>query len=135
VGGSTETEDDTDRVLAELRNREPIFHRAELGLTRADFDAHTAPDFWEVGASGRTYDREDIWAELERRYADPEYWTQDAWEADDFACKEVARNVYLLTYRLMHGGRVTRRLTVWRHGPRGWEALYHQGTIVDADSS
>ena len=134
VGGPTETGDDTDRVLAELRNREPIFHR-ELGLARSDFDAQTAPDFWEVGASGRIYDREHIWAELERRYADPDYWSQDAWEADDFACREVARNVYLFTYRLVQGGRVTRRLTVWQLEPRGWKALYHQGTLVDADSS
>jgi hypothetical protein len=40
-------------VLEELRRREPIFHRPELGTTRADFEDMMTPDFWEVGASGR----------------------------------------------------------------------------------
>ena len=38
-------------VLEELKRREPIFHRRELGTTRADFENMTMPDFWEVGAS------------------------------------------------------------------------------------
>ena len=60
-----------DDVLVELRGREPIFHRLELGTTREDFEAQTAPDFWEVGGSGRRYSREFVWATLEERYADP----------------------------------------------------------------
>jgi hypothetical protein len=42
-------------ILAELIRREPIFHRAEFGTTRADFEKMTMDDFWEVGASGRRY--------------------------------------------------------------------------------
>ena len=44
-------------VLDELVRREPIFHRPELGTTRRDFEGMTAPEFWEVGASGRRYSR------------------------------------------------------------------------------
>lgn len=40
-------------VLAELVAREPLFHRKELGTSRMNFQATTAPDFWEVGASGK----------------------------------------------------------------------------------
>jgi hypothetical protein len=40
-------------VLEELKEREPIFHRPELGTTRADFDGIMAGDFWEIGASGQ----------------------------------------------------------------------------------
>jgi hypothetical protein len=36
-------------IEAELRRREPIFHKPELGTTRADLEAQTADDFWEVG--------------------------------------------------------------------------------------
>jgi hypothetical protein len=46
-----------DDVAAELVAREPIFHKPELGTTREAYLAQTAEDFWEVGASGRTYDR------------------------------------------------------------------------------
>ncbi|MHC5761500.1 hypothetical protein [Nostoc sp.] len=39
--------------MNELIQREPIFHRPELGTTRADFEQMTESTFWEVGASGR----------------------------------------------------------------------------------
>jgi hypothetical protein len=117
-------------VVEELRKREPIFHRRELGTTRADFEATTSPDFWEVGASGRIYTREAVWELLERRYADPEYWTTDTWDTDEFNCREIGPDTYLLTYVLREGVRVTRRLTVWRRTERGWQILYHQGTLV-----
>jgi hypothetical protein len=38
-------------VLNELIQREPIFHRPELGTTRQDFENMTVETFWEVGAS------------------------------------------------------------------------------------
>src|SRR5581483_1878682 len=38
-------------VLEELRMREPIFHKRQFGTNRKDFEAMTADEFWEVGAS------------------------------------------------------------------------------------
>ena len=119
-------------VLAELQLREPVFHRRELGTTRADFEAITASDFWEVGASGAVYSREDVWASLERRYADASYWAGDSWEASDFRCRQLAPDSYLLTYTLRQGERVTRRLTVWKRSGGTWQIVYHQGTVVSA---
>jgi hypothetical protein len=116
-------------VVAELRAREPIFHHPELGATRADFEAMTAPDYWEVGASGRRYDREFIWTTLERRYAEG---APDVWETDDFECRQLGPDTYLLTYQLRQGDRLSRRATVWRWTGGGWQALYHQGTLVSA---
>jgi hypothetical protein len=117
-------------VLMELQRREPIFHRRELGTTRADFDAMTASDFWEVGASGEVYSRERVWATLERRYADPDYWAGDSWETSDFLCRQVTPDTYLVTYTLRQGERVTRRLTVWRRSSDKWTIVFHQGTVV-----
>jgi hypothetical protein len=121
-----------DDVLAELIAREPIFHRPELGTTRADFEAQTAPDFWEVGASGAIYDRETVWSVLEARYADPEYAASDPWETSDVGCRRIAPDTYLLTYTLRQDERVTRRVTVWQRRHGHWVILYHQGTIVTA---
>ena len=115
-------------VLEELKRREPIFHRPEFGTTRADFDDMMDIAFCEVGASGRRYSREHVLDELEKRHANP---TADAWEARDFRCVEIARENYLLTYTLIQGVRVTRRLTIWRRTSGGWKILYHQGTIVE----
>jgi hypothetical protein len=117
-------------VLTQLQQREPIFHRRELGTTRADFEATTTSDFWEVGASGEAYSRERVWATLERRYADPDYWAGDAWETSDFLCRRVSPDVYLVTYTLHQAERVTRRLSVWKRSLDAWKIVYHQGTVV-----
>lgn len=115
-------------VLDELMQREPIFHRPELGTTRRDFERMTDPAFWEVGASGRRYSRAYVLDELEKRYENP---GEDPWETKDFHCLEIARDNYLLTYTLLQGKRVTRRSTIWRRTEEGWKIVYHQGTIVE----
>jgi hypothetical protein len=115
-------------VLAELKRREPIFHRPELGTTRSDFENMTDPSFWEVGASGRQYSREFILDTLENRMLQG---YEDIWETLDFHCMEIAPENYLVTYTLLQGARVTRRATLWRRTSSGWKILYHQGTVVD----
>ena len=117
-------------VAAALRSREPIFHRPEHGTSQAAWEAMTAPDYWEVGASGAIYDRLSVLAELERRYSDPSYLPLEGMEVTDFACRPVGGDVWLVTYRLAQGPRLTRRLTVWRRTGEGWVALYHQGTVI-----
>ena len=114
-------------VLAELIQREPIFHRPELGTSRRDFEAMTEPDFWEVGASGRRYGREYVLDTLEERHRTPH---DDPWETHGFHCSEVAPDNYLLTYTLHQGERVTRRATLWRRRAGAWRIVYHQGTLV-----
>ena len=114
-------------ILEQLREREPIFHRPEFGTTRADFEAMTEPDFWEVGASGRRYSREYVLDVLEERYRQP---LDDDWQSSDFHCREIAADNYLLTYTLQQGPRLTRRATLWRHTAQGWKIVYHQGTLA-----
>jgi len=114
-------------VLDELRRREPIFHRPEFGTSRGDHLAMTAEDFWEVGASGRRYSRDYVLDVLDERQRDPQ---PDPWETADFHCRRLADAVYLLTYTLHQGQRITRRATIWRRDPDGWKILYHQGTVV-----
>lgn len=114
-------------VLEELRAREPIFHRPELGTTRADLMAQTADDFWEVGASGRRYGREFVLNVLEARFSAPH---DDPWETSDFHCRELGPDTYALTYTLQQNERVTRRLTIWRKRNGAWQILFHQGTVV-----
>ena len=122
------TDPELTDVLNQLMAREPIFHRPELGTTRADFEKMTADDFWETGASGRRYSREFVLEGLENRYAHP---SADIWETSDFHCRKLAEEVYLLTYTLLQNNeRKTRRSTIWQRTPSGWKIVFHQGTIV-----
>jgi hypothetical protein len=118
-------------VLRELMEREPLFHRAQFGTTRKDFEKMTAPVFWEVGASGRRFSRQFVLETLEKRY---ENSTEDVWEIGDFHCLEIAADNYLVTYTLIQGERITRRATIWRRTAEGWQVVYHQGTVVAEDS-
>lgn len=121
------TQPEHSAVLQELMQREPLFHRPELGTTREDFEKMTAPTFWEVGASGRRYSRPFVLDTLEKRYENP---SEDVWELDDVHCAKIAADNYLLTYTLIQGERVTRRATIWRRAAEGWQVVYHQGTVV-----
>ena len=115
-------------VLEELRRREPIFHRPEYFGSRADIERATAADFWEIGASGRRYSRAYVLETLAARAEEP---VEDRWQARDFHCRALAADVYLLTYTLLQGERLTRRATIWRRAPQGWQILFHQGTVVE----
>ena len=116
-------------VLAELQQREPIFHHPEFGTTRRDFENMTDANFWEVGASGRRYSREYVLDILETRAPN---LAEASWITRDFQCREVAADNYLITYTLLQGSRVTRRATLWRRTKAGWKILYHQGTMVES---
>jgi hypothetical protein len=53
-------------VLEELRLREPIFHTQAFGMAE-ERERDVAPEYWEVGASGRRYSREFILRGLAER--------------------------------------------------------------------
>jgi hypothetical protein len=117
-----------ESVLAELAAREPIFHRAEFGRTRAEFEAMMDPEFREVGASGREYTRDFVLGVLEERYSAS---FEDRWETTDFRCQSLAPDLYLLTYKLVQDGtRKSRRATIWRRTAGDWKIVYHQGTLI-----
>ena len=116
-----------DEVLEELRQREPIFHRAEFGTTREDFERITDEAFWEIGASGQRYSRDHVLDVLEARHRHP---ARETWEARDFECHPLAPSLYLLSYVLQQEDRLSRRSTVWRRTVDGWKIVFHQGTLI-----
>ncbi len=118
-------------VLDELKRREPIFHTSEFGRSRAEFEKATAPDYWEVGASGRRYSREFILDGLEKR--PPVDAAAAGWQSRDHAVRQLSPDTYLMTYTLRQLERVTRRTTIWQKTADGWRILYHQGTMVEAE--
>ena len=115
-------------VLDELRRREPIFHHPGCGTSRADYMRMTVDDFWEIGASGQRYSRGFVLDVLEARLANPA--NESGWESRDFHVRELAPNVYLLTYTLRQGERLTRRSTIWQRADGDWQIVFHQGTVI-----
>jgi hypothetical protein len=105
---------DKNYVLEELKAREPIFHHPEkFGKTRKDIEAQMCDEFWEVGASGNVYTKEDVIEALLKRYNDPNY--QDIWETSNFELAQIAPDNYLLKYNLIQNKtRYSRRSTIWR---------------------
>src|SRR5260370_34672211 len=77
----THIDPDLFSVLEELRHREPIFHTPEFGTTLADFEKATAPEYWEVGASGRRYSREFILRTLDQN--PPMHAASAGWQSYD----------------------------------------------------
>jgi hypothetical protein len=125
---------DENKILDELKSREPIFHHPEkFGKTKEDISKQMCDEFWEVGASGSVYTKQDVIETLLERYNNQDY--QDIWEAKDFELTKIAPDNYLLAYILIQDKtRVTRRTTLWRYIHGVWKILYHQGTVIDGGS-
>ena len=124
----THVDPDLQPILQELRSREPIFHTQRFGRSLEDFQRSTAPEFWEVGASGRRYSRDFI---LSMRAKDELVDAETAgWKASAFGLRRLGEKTFLLTYTLDQASRLTRRATIWEETQEGWRILYHQGTIV-----
>jgi hypothetical protein len=107
---------------------EPVFHTPEAYSTLDAIDNMMAPNFWEIGASGRRYSREYVSKVLSERLQYPKI---EKWISSGFHCQEITENNYLLTYLLQQGDRITQRSSIWRRTPKGWQILFHQGTIVN----
>ncbi len=82
------------------------------------------PAFTEIGASGRTYDRDEILAHLAPVGHDV--------EASDFVADELAPDVVLLRFTTRGGGRGTvHRTSVWVRDGGQWLLRHHQGTPAE----
>jgi hypothetical protein len=126
----THTDPDLLPILEDLRRREPLFHTPEFGTTNADFERVMAPDYWEVGASGRRYSRDFI---LQWMSDAPPIAAAAGWQSYGHALRRLAPDTYLLTYTLRQAERLTRRATIWQSTADDWHILYHQDTIVTAE--
>jgi ribonuclease HI len=109
-------EPDLDAVVAlERRLLDPA--------VRADRDATGAllhPEFREVGACGRVWDRTTILDELA---ADPGTGS----EACGFEARTVGPGVALVTYEVV-APRRSQRSSLWLRDEHGWRVRFHQGT-------
>ncbi|MFF1878386.1 DUF4440 domain-containing protein [Leifsonia sp. NPDC058230] len=126
--------DRSDARVAQLLAREPLFHRLPTGSDRAAVDRVAAPEFFEVGASGKRYGRRFVIDIVSSRYANGLEPDDDAWTVDEFEVHELADPIYLATYLLTQADAFSRRSTLWQRKGERWIVLYHQGTRSDLSS-
>ncbi|TDO56835.1 hypothetical protein EV651_112222 [Kribbella sp. VKM Ac-2571] len=91
----------------------------------AEVDVLLDPEFVEVGASGRLWDRAAIVAAL----ASGEITDADPIEAYEVAGVRLADDLVHVTYVSRRtGGTPVRRSSIWRRTDGTWRLYYHQGT-------
>ncbi|TDI44113.1 MAG: DUF4440 domain-containing protein [Acidobacteria bacterium] len=90
-----------------------------------------ADDFLEHGSSGRTFDKQETIRSLQSEVPGPTDWM-----IRNFAVRELARDVALVTYCIsVHVGdsgatKLSLRSSVWVHRGGRWQLTFHQGTLV-----
>ena len=82
------------------------------------------PDFREVGASGRVWDRAAI-LDLMEETSEP-----GRFSAEDLVAVGLAPDVVLVTYESVGGDGRARRSSVWVRASGRWQLRHHQGTRV-----
>ena len=118
---------DLETVCEELKRLEPIFHTPETGPERHKYEKVMASEFWEIGASGKRYDRELALKILAEREAAGIF---EKLSTEEFDCTRLGGDCFLVRYVLRQGPRVTRRASIWKRTNVGWQIVYHQGTVV-----
>lgn len=85
-----------------------------------------APDFLEVGASGRQWDRDSILQLLQDETADAE---TAPIEIHDLRGRVLAPEVIQVSWDSCWGERRARRTSIWCEREAGWQQVHHQGTL------
>lgn len=85
------------------------------------------PEFTEIGASGRRWDRESILSVT----SDGTVSAESPVRVDEMSGTVLAPGLVHLTYFADNQGRKARRSSLWRLTDAGWRMYFHQGTLVD----
>jgi ribonuclease HI len=87
------------------------------------------PDFLEFGASGSVWDAEAIVSQLADELAGERVKTRDE------SPTQLADDVILLTYAVVHPTAPSLRSSVWIRVDEEWRLRFHQGTRAAAPAS
>jgi hypothetical protein len=114
-------------VAADLLGRELSLLDPEVRRDRERVSEALARDFFEFGASGRVWRREEILDLLATGEFNPPV-------VEDFACHAIAPDVVLVTYRAIRADAETGRhettlcSSLWSRETGTWLMRFHQGT-------
>jgi len=114
--------------LANLKKLEESLWLAETRFDRNYMNNIFAPDFFEIGRSGRIHSREDCLS-IQSGFIDAVVPMQN------FKVRLLATDVAHVIYdsEVSYGSIVekARRSSIWTKSPEGWQLKFHQGTRFD----
>ncbi|MFJ2754902.1 DUF4440 domain-containing protein [Nocardioides sp. NPDC087217] len=113
----------SDADLAEVMARERELQTAAVRADKERLTELLAPDFEEIGASGRVWDIQSILGMLlaENDKA-PDI------EVHGLAGRAITDDVMMDRWQSVRGGRRVHRTSLWQRRPEGWRLVHHQGT-------
>jgi hypothetical protein len=106
-------------LLVEL---ETSLHTAEVRSSPEKLNSLLSDDFVEIGASGRTYDKQQIINSLLDEIP-------GEIKAKDFQLRKLSDEMVLLIYRAQ-SIRQSIRSSIWKLEQGQWRMLFHQGTVT-----
>jgi hypothetical protein len=111
--------------VEQLRSLEEDLWRSETRFDESRMRRVLAPDFLEIGRSGRLFRLEDT-------LAVPAQQIPALLPLPSFAARLLQRDVALVTYETdvayTWGRELARRSSLWTRTPGGWQLRFHQGT-------
>lgn len=110
-------------IAGEIRLLDP-----EVRSSAVLMDELMDPEFTEIGASGRLWDRLSLITALSQ---DPDPSVVPI-AVSDMEGRLLAPGIVHLTYVSDNNGRRARRSSIWRRSAQGWRLYFHQGTLSAA---
>lgn len=117
--------EETEAALSLVLRLEEELQSKACRNNRARLLELLAPDFTEVGASGRVWDLPSTLDLLGSQADDGEI------EVAGLFGRVVADGVILVRWDSARRGRRARRTSIWRRGDDGWRQVHHQGTVLN----
>lgn len=127
AGPASSRLDNLERV-SDLTDVMALERELQTPAARADprrLEELLAPDFEEIGASGRVWDLASI---LEMLSGEDD--AGPAIEMHDLTGRVVTDDVIVLRWQSVRGERRAHRTSLWERRPEGWRLVHHQGTLV-----
>jgi len=92
-------------------------------------DRLIADNFYEIGASGKFYDKNNILARLplEQNY-------EIYGKVINFEIAHISENLIRANYTLEEKTKRTRRTSIWQRHHNNYQMIFHQGTVIDRGS-
>jgi hypothetical protein len=112
----------TDILELEMELQTPACRADEARLRQL-----LAPDFVEIGASGRRWNLDGIVTMLRDESAGD---GDEAVLPADVSARTLAQGVVQVFWESNKAGRRARRTSIWCERADGWRQVYHQGTLL-----
>jgi hypothetical protein len=111
-----------DRDTARFFELETSLHKRQVRNSSESTSALLSDAFIEFGSSGRVWNRASIIESMRREQADQQI------TVEDFAARELAPDVVLVTYISKNDTGSTLRSSIWKRCEGKWQMIFHQGT-------